>query len=245
MAKFIELTERGEKFTRLQEGTIRHVYDDGVPGGKMWRKGTKLRGRLTAGTGHLLNDAEIAQWAGKAIPEDVIARWFDEDTDIAESNVARVVKVPLKSNQRDVLIDVAFNVGNGAFNKSTILKRVNAKEYDRVPEQLLRWTKATVDDKMVTLPGLVKRANDRVAYWNAPEFSAAPHDDGESGTPIAEPTPIKTSPMEWASLAVGGLSGLSGFSGVAGFFGVAIGVAVLVATGVGAFIVIRRVLDPK
>lgn len=246
MATFTELTKRGEKFTKLQEGKVPHVYDDGVRGAKMWKKGTKVRGRLTGGIGHLLNEGEIAQWAGKTIPEAIIDRWFDEDTDIAEANVQKMVKVPLKSNQRDVLIDVAFNVGNPKFNSSTILKRVNAGEYNRVPEQLLRWTKAKVDGIMVDMPGLVKRANDRVAYWNAPEFDAAPFDNStDNATNIAEPTPKDTSPIEWGSLVVGGISGLGSFSGVGGFFGVALGIALLAAVGVGAFIVIRRQLAPK
>jgi len=242
---FIELTPRGERFTRGHEGTVYHIYDDGVKGAKMWKPNSRVVGRLTAGIGHLLNSAEIKQWAGKKIPESVVARWFDEDTDEAEKAVYNLVKVALKPNQRDVLIDFVFNVGVGNFQTSTLLKRVNAARYDEVPEQLLRWTKATINGKKVDLPGLIKRANDRVAYWNSPNFEAVPFDGTDNATNIAEPAPKETSPFEWASLATGALAGLSGFSGATGFLGVAFGAALLVAVGVGAFIVIRRNLSPK
>lgn len=242
---FIELTPRGEKFTKLQEGTVYRVYDDGVKGAKMWKRGTKIRGRLTAGIGHLLSQSEINQWAGKTIPQSVVDRWFDEDTDTAEKAVHRLVKVPIKSNQRDVLIDFTFNNGVAAFEKSTLLRKLNERKYDEVPAQLLRWTKATVNGVKVDLPGLVKRANDRVAYWNSPDFDAAPFDQPtDNSTNIAEPAPKGTSPFEWASLGIGAISGLGAFSGVGGFFGVALGIVLIGAFGVGAFIVLRRQLAP-
>ena len=49
----------------------------------------------------------------------------------------------LTEPQADALISFAFNVGNGAFQESTLLKLLNQGDYDSVPAQLDRWTKAS------------------------------------------------------------------------------------------------------
>jgi len=88
-----------------------------------------------------------------------------------EAAVNRLVKVPLNQNQFDALVSFVFNVGVGAFEKSTLLRLLNGGRYEAVPAQLMRWTKA----KGRELPGLVKRRRDEGTLW---------------ATPIAE-TPVK------------------------------------------------------
>lgn len=64
------------------------------------------------------------------------------------------VKVSLNQNQFDALVSFVYNVGAGAFGRSTLLKKVNANLADRVIRaELMRWVRA--DGKV--LPGLVKR----------------------------------------------------------------------------------------
>jgi lysozyme len=55
--------------------------------------------------------------------------------------VSRVVVVPLTRNQRDALVSFAFNVGMGAFEKSTLLKKVNSGDHVAAAAQFSRWTK--------------------------------------------------------------------------------------------------------
>lgn len=70
-----------------------------------------------------------------------------------EAAIARLVTVPLNQNQTDALISFAFNVGIGALEKSTLLKKLNDGDYNAVPSQLQRWNKAGGK----VLPGLVRR----------------------------------------------------------------------------------------
>ena len=70
-----------------------------------------------------------------------------------ESAIARLVTVPLNQNQADALISFAFNVGIGALEKSTLLRKLNDGDYNAVPSQLQRWNKAGGK----VLPGLVRR----------------------------------------------------------------------------------------
>lgn len=50
-----------------------------------------------------------------------------------------------------------YNVGVGAFKRSTLLRKFNAGDTVGACNQLLLWTKATYMGVRVTLPGLVKR----------------------------------------------------------------------------------------
>lgn len=59
-----------------------------------------------------------------------------------ENVVNKLVKVSINQKMFDALVCFVYNVGAGAFEKSTLLKKLNSKEYDEVPEQFLRWDKA-------------------------------------------------------------------------------------------------------
>lgn len=76
-----------------------------------------------------------------------------KDMEKYTKNVASKVKVPLTQNQLDALAVFAHNVGNGAFNKSTLLKKLNAGDYVGAANELDRWIHA--DGK--ALKGLAKR----------------------------------------------------------------------------------------
>lgn len=51
------------------------------------------------------------------------------------------VLVPLEQHQFDALVSFSYNVGCGAFQASTLLKRLNLGYYNEVPEQMMLWRK--------------------------------------------------------------------------------------------------------
>ena len=63
------------------------------------------------------------------------------------------VNVPLSQNEFDAYVSFSYNIGTGAFCKSTLVKKLNQKDYDGACKELLRWTRAGGK----VLPGLVKR----------------------------------------------------------------------------------------
>ena len=52
------------------------------------------------------------------------------------------IKVKVTQNQFDAMVSLAYNVGAGAFLKSTLLKKVNAGDFAGAGEQFLRWNRA-------------------------------------------------------------------------------------------------------
>jgi len=70
-----------------------------------------------------------------------------------ETAIDTYVQVPLNQNQYDALASFIYNVGGTAFRKSTLLKKLNKKDYNGAANELLRWDK----QKGKVLRGLTKR----------------------------------------------------------------------------------------
>lgn len=87
------------------------------------------------------------------------------------------VKVPLTDNQKAALVVFVYNVGSGNFASSTLLKKLNNREYGAVPSEMKRWNKVkrTINGKIVrdkngkivydVAGGLVKRRAAESALW--------------------------------------------------------------------------------
>lgn len=69
------------------------------------------------------------------------------------SEIRQCIKVPLHQHEFDAYVSLAYNIGTGAFCKSTLVKKLNAGDYEGACKQILRWNK--VNGK--TVQGLVNR----------------------------------------------------------------------------------------
>jgi len=80
-----------------------------------------------------------------------------------EEAVNKFVKVPINQNQFNALVSFSFNVGTGALEKSTLLKRVNAKSSpDLIKTAFLMWDEA--GGKVVS--DLLDRRKDEADLFN-------------------------------------------------------------------------------
>ncbi len=70
-----------------------------------------------------------------------------------ETYVNDMVNVDLTQNQFDALVSWVFNLGPANLAASTLLKVLNAKDYEGVPAQIKRWNKAGGK----VLQGLIRR----------------------------------------------------------------------------------------
>jgi len=79
-----------------------------------------------------------------------------------ERGVADAVKVALKPNEFDALVSFAYNVGLGALNSSTLLRRLNDGEKPSrvIVEELPKWCMASG----AKLPGLVRRREAEIRH---------------------------------------------------------------------------------
>lgn len=107
------------------------------------------------------------------------------------ASTARLVKrltekVQLNENQYSALISFAYNIGATAFSSSTLLKRVNARDFVGAAAQFAVWNKATVAGKRKVVEGLVRRRKAEAALFTSPMEVAG---QTQTGTP---PTAVTT-----------------------------------------------------
>lgn len=76
-----------------------------------------------------------------------------QDSEKFSAAVKRCVKVPLYQHEFDAYVSFSYNVGEGAFCGSTLVRLLNQGKYEEACRQLDRW----VYQKGRILPGLVKR----------------------------------------------------------------------------------------
>jgi len=96
-----------------------------------------------------------------------------------EDAVNDYVKVPLNQSQYDSLVNFIYNIGEGAFKKSTLLKKLNRGGYASIPSEMMRWNK--VGGKVNR--GLVNRRTKEAALWS--------EDDWQADDEPAEPVEVK------------------------------------------------------
>jgi lysozyme len=92
------------------------------------------------------------------------------DIERFEDAVRRHVNVPLTQHQFDALVSFAFNVGVGAFQRSTLLRKLNAGDYRGAADELPRWSKGGGK----VLAGLVRRREDERALFLTPVSEPKP-----------------------------------------------------------------------
>jgi lysozyme len=78
------------------------------------------------------------------------------------------LKITLTQNQFDALVSLAFNIGSGNFNKSTLVRKLKVGDMAGAAAQFAVWNKATVNGRLTVLPGLVRRRAAETALFNRP-----------------------------------------------------------------------------
>ena len=95
----------------------------------------KDAGGWAIGRGH--NGPDIQP--GMTISQEKSDELFQQDIASAAAAVSSTIKVPLSQNQFDSLVSFAYNVGNGAFAKSTLAARLNRGDFGAVAGEMGRW----------------------------------------------------------------------------------------------------------
>lgn len=115
-------------FLTKWEGCRLTAYPDPATGGDPW----------TVGYGATGPDIEPGTvWTQEQADADLQDR-------LAAINrtVSQAVRVRLSPSQRAALVSLIYNIGRSAFLQSTLLKLLNAGDYEGAREQFARWNKA-------------------------------------------------------------------------------------------------------
>lgn len=113
----------------------------------------------TIGYGHT-GDVKEGDTITKAEADELL----EKDLEKFRGGVNRCVKVPVNENQFGALVSFAYNVGIGSLQSSTLLKLLNAGDYDAAADQFPRWNKS--GGKVLT--GLTRRREAERAVFLTP-----------------------------------------------------------------------------
>jgi len=152
MPNNMSYSKKGLALTEEFEGLRLTAYQDSV---HVW----------TIGYGHTGPDVH----PGLTITQQQAADLLMQDVSKAVAAVNRLVTVPLTQNQFDALVDFTYNLGEGSLGGSTLLREVNAGNFDAAAAQFVRWDKAGG----VELAGLKRRREAEAALFQSKDQAAA------------------------------------------------------------------------
>jgi lysozyme len=143
----IHLTER---FTHIEENimaiaksTLAFITKEEGSKNKAYKDS---KGLWTIGVGHLIKSDEM-HLINATLTDEQVEELLRSDLKWCSEAVESSVKVPLSQGQFDALYSLCFNIGEGAFRKSTVVKRLNAEDYQGAAEAILMWNKPAVLQK--------------------------------------------------------------------------------------------------
>lgn len=118
----MKMSEKGKIFLIKEEGERLIAYKCSA---NVW----------TIGIGHTLGVRE-----GQKITKKESRRLFENDLLKFENCVNRIVKTALTQQQFDALVSLAYNIGCGAFSKSTLVKKLNINsKTEEIIKEFRRW----------------------------------------------------------------------------------------------------------
>ena len=144
IAILMKLGERGTEILKYFEGCKLTAYQDSV-------------GVWTIGYGHTKG-----VYNGMTITQEEAEQMLLTELEEYEGYIENMVTVPLTQNQFDALVVWIYNLGPTNFKNSTLLKELNAGNYNAAGQEITRWNKAGGK----VLAGLVKRREAEAELFN-------------------------------------------------------------------------------
>jgi len=103
---------------------------------------------------------------GDTITQEEADNLLLHEMDEYEGYINDAVNVDLNQNQFDALVSWVFNLGPSNLSSSTLLTRINNKDWKDVPNQIKRWNKAGGK----VLEGLIRRREAEALLFEGKEW---------------------------------------------------------------------------
>ena len=145
----MKISMNGLNLIKQFEGLRLNAYDDGV-------------GVWTIGYGTIKYPNGVRVKKGDKITQAQADQYIANDVATFERAVNMLVNVPLNQNQFDALVSFTYNLGATNLSASTLLKKLNSKDYKGAAAEFPKWNKA--GGKVMT--GLVRRRKAEMELFN-------------------------------------------------------------------------------
>lgn len=87
------------------------------------------------------------------VTRDEAHQWMEWELSSVVGQIAGAVRVPLTADEKAALYDFTYNLGIGNLSASTLLRKLNAGDYEGAAQEFAKWNRAGG----VVLAGLVRR----------------------------------------------------------------------------------------
>jgi len=141
-------------------------------------------GVWTIGYGHTSAAGEPEVKPGMTITKIEANRIFDKDIQNFAVGVERLIDVPLSPAQFGACVSLAFNIGLGAFSKSSVRRFINQNRMNDAADAFLLWNKAGGR----VLKGLVRRRAEEAELFSSADNPDVRIPDEPKGKPMAMST---------------------------------------------------------
>lgn len=177
----MQTSDQGLALIKAHEGLRLEAYPDAGYG---WD-------RATIGYGHTSQAGPPDVTRGMRITAAQAEQILRDDLRKFEGYVTSAVHVPLTQAQFDALVSWTFNLGPGNLKSSTMLRKLNAGDYQGAADEMLRWNKSNGK----VLAGLTKRREAERALFLSQAgvgnvTSPAPKPAQKPVAPVAAPSPV-------------------------------------------------------
>jgi lysozyme len=170
---------------------------------------------LTIGIGHTSAAGPPKVTAGMKITAAESDEILSRDLAKFEAAVNKAVKIDLSQNEFDALVSLAFNIGGGAFAKSTLVRKLNAGDRAGAAAAFLSWNKAGGK----TLPGLTTRRKAEWAQFLSTASETAPKPQPKPAPGLSDTATVRSVQQKLRDLGypeVGDADGKTGTKTTAG-----------------------------
>jgi len=160
-------------------------------------------GIWTIGKGHTSAAGSPFVHEGMVITQKESDAIFARDLIPYETVVNGCLKVQVSQSQFDALVSLCYNIGPDAFRRSSVVKHVNSREWDKVPADIMKWTRGGGRE----LPGLVRRRRAEVAMWRMVDEQSPITEDARTKPDKPKPSKTIIKSREANGAIVAGVSG--------------------------------------
>jgi len=143
----IHMTERYthivENIMAIAESTLAFITKEEGARNKAYKDS---KGLWTIGVGHLIK-ANEQHLITATLTDQEVEELLRSDLKWCSEAVESSVKVPLTQAQFDALYSLCFNIGETAFRKSTVVRKLNENDIKGAADAILMWNKPAVLEK--------------------------------------------------------------------------------------------------
>jgi len=107
----------------------------------------------------------IAPAPGMRVTREEAEQHLSRALEITAARIAPMITTYANENEFGAFVSLAYNIGAGAFRRSSALRHFNAGDKAAAAAAIGLWNKATVGSKKQVLQGLVNRREDEVRLF--------------------------------------------------------------------------------